>query len=162
MSRRVSLVSPADLDALERIVSVAVGPLTIIFDIDNTLVPQGAPAQEFSDRVGQTRRRFEGISTVGRVIMLTNGPPRGADGIIARGGKPWTTRRTLGLDDATTKVWVVGDQVLTDGFLAWRLGATFCHIVIDHRGEPKGQAVMRRLGRIVAPMLFRRPSAPQP
>jgi predicted HAD superfamily phosphohydrolase YqeG len=143
-----------DLDALEQMVSMADGPLTIVFDIDNTLVPQGTQAQELCDGVDQTRQRFEAIPAVERVIVLTNGPSRSAVGVIARGNKPWTTRRRLGLDKADAEVWVVGDQVLTDGVLAWRLGAVFCHVVIAHHGEPKGQAAMRWLGRIVTPALF--------
>jgi predicted HAD superfamily phosphohydrolase YqeG len=158
MFRRVALVLPADLDALERIASREAGPLTIVFDIDNTLVPQGAAEDEFRNGVLGARRRFEAIPSVDRVVMLTNGLPRGARGIIARGNKPWTTRRRLGLD-ARTKTWVVGDQVLTDGLLAWRLGATFCHVVIDHRAEPTRQALMRWLGRIVTPVLFDRRTA---
>jgi len=46
--------------------------------------------------------------------------------------------------------------VLTDGLLAWRLGATFLHLVIDDETEERRQAVMRRIGCIFVVMLFRR------
>jgi hypothetical protein len=46
--------------------------------------------------------------------------------------------------------------VLTDGLLAWRLQATFLHLVIDDEGEERRQAIMRRIGSIVLLMLFRR------
>lgn len=82
--------------------------------------------------------------------------------MISRGNKPWTTRRRLGLVGDRTDVWVVGDQVLTDGVLAWRLGGTFVLHVIDDEEEPPRQAIMRRLGRFVAGLLFRDGGSPTP
>jgi hypothetical protein len=73
--------------------------------------------------------------------------------MIHRGNKPWTTRRRLGLHSGQP-VWVVGDQVLTDGILAWRLGATFVHLALDTGAEAQRQAVMRRIGGWLARMLF--------
>ena len=75
--------------------------------------------------------------------------------MIYRGNKPWTTRRRLGLDEASAAIWVVGDQILTDGVLAWRFGATYVQLVVDADAEDTRQAVMRYTGRAVAGMLFR-------
>ena len=50
---------------------------------------------------------------------------------------------------------VVGDQVLTDGLLAWRLRATFLHLVVDELSEDAQQRRMRRIGHLAAPFLFR-------
>ena len=72
----------------------------------------------------------------------------------SRGNKPWTSRRRLGLDRSRGEVVVVGDQVLTDGVLAWRLGATFLHLVIDDEREDARQSQMRRAGRWVSGWLF--------
>ena len=46
--------------------------------------------------------------------------------------------------------------MLTDGFLAWRLRATFLHLVIDDETEDRRQTIMRRIGGVVLVMLFRR------
>ena len=59
------------------------------------------------------------------------------------------------LDEATAAIWVVGDQVLTDGVLAWRFGATYVQLVVDASAEDTRQAVMRSTGRAVAGILFR-------
>jgi hypothetical protein len=40
--------------------------------------------------------------------------------------------------------------------LAWRLRATFLFLVIDDESEAPRQAIMRRIGRIVDRVLFRR------
>lgn len=122
----------------------------VIFDADNTLVAQGAPLDEFAKAVNDAIDRFEAVAAVKRVIVLTNGGQRGVPRMISRGNKPWTTRRRLGLRGVRTPIIVVGDQVLTDGLLAWRLGATLLHLVLDPSNEPRRQLVMRRVGELVA------------
>ena len=94
--------------------------------------------------------RFEQDPAVGRVIVMTNGRQRGLSQVIGQGNKPFTTRRRLGLDDGSGPVLVVGDQVLTDGLLAWRLRATYLHLVVDEATEDTQQARMRRIGRLAA------------
>ena len=144
----------SDLDDVERRLDGA-AYVTLIFDVDNTLAPQGAPPDQFGGLVNDAIDRFESHRAVSRVIALTNGPQRDVTRMISRGNKPWTTRRRLGLDRAKC-VCVVGDQVMTDGVLAWRLGATFMQLVIADEGEAPRQALMRRLGRSLSSLLFRR------
>jgi predicted HAD superfamily phosphohydrolase YqeG len=154
MLHRVRRHVTHDLDGLERLLDGSPQKAVIVFDADNTLVRQGAPVDEFRPAVIAAVRRFESRTDVERVIVLTNGPDRDVPGMIHRGNKPWTTRRRLGLAGSGSTVWVVGDQVLTDGVLAWRLGATFVALAIDEEHEPSDQARMRRIGRWVAPLLF--------
>ena len=156
MLQRVPMYTARDLDDLERLVGSAPRRLVLIFDADNTLVPQGVPVAEFMKGVGAAIRRFTEHPSVERVIVLTNGPERGVPGMIHRGNKPFTTRRRLGLDEGRQSAWVVGDQVLTDGVLAWRLGATFVHLAIDVETETLRQAAMRRVGATLTPLIFRR------
>ena len=128
----------------------------IIFDVDNTLAPQGVALDEFGEIVNAAIDRVEANSRIARVIALTNGPQREVARMVSRGNKPWTTRRRLGLRGSSAPLVVVGDQVLTDGLLAWRLGATFLHLVIDDEAEERRQAIMRRIGSVFVVMLFRR------
>jgi predicted HAD superfamily phosphohydrolase YqeG len=144
----------SDLDHLERLVSAASEPIVLVFDADNTLVPQGIPVDAFQRGVTAAIERFESQPTVSRVIVLTNGPERGVPGMIHRGNKPWTTRKRLGLESKRETVWVVGDQILTDGVLAWRIGATYVLLTIDDEREAPRQKTMRRIGRAMAPLLF--------
>ena len=145
----------ADLDEVAELIAAASGPNIVVFDADNTLVPQGAALDVFKAGVTDAIKRFESLPSVDRVIVLTNGPQRGVPGMIYRGNKPWTTRRRLGLDGETAAIWVVGDQILTDGVLAWRFGATYVQLVVDADAEDTRQATMRSAGRAVAGMLFR-------
>jgi predicted HAD superfamily phosphohydrolase YqeG len=143
-----------DLDHVELMVAAAPTPVVMIFDADNTLVRQGAPLDEFKKTVSGAADRFEQHPSVARVIILTNGPDRGVPQMVHRGNKPWTTRRRLGLESVGRDIWVVGDQPLTDGVLAWRLAATFVYLAIDEETEAPRQAFMRRIGRRVARLLF--------
>jgi hypothetical protein len=51
---------------------------------------------------------------------------------------------------------VIGDQVPTDGLLAYRLGFTFLHWNPRLAGVPFGPRLMHLLGRLAQPLFFRR------
>ncbi len=152
---RSPLHAVRSLDDVARFVAGHASRLVIIFDVDNTLAPQGADPEPFRELVNNALDRFEALPSVVRVIALSNGPPRGVPRMISRGNKPWTTRRRLGLPRGAPII-VAGDQLLTDGLLAWRLGATFLHLVIDDHNEAPGQRVMRRAGAAMEAVFFRR------
>ena len=156
MFGRVPIRNVKSLEEVMAFVESSDGEKVLIFDVDNTLAPQGVPLDEFGILVNAAIDRVEANRHVGRVIALTNGPQRGVERMECRGNKPWTTRRRLGLRRNRLPVIVVGDQVLTDGLLAWRLRATFLHLVIDDEKEDRRQANMRRIGGVVMRMFFSR------
>ena len=156
MLGRVQMYDVRSLDEVVDFVESNAGEKVVISDVDNTLVPQDVSLGEFGAVVNASIDRLEAHPNVSRVIALTNGPEREVPRLVSRGNKPWTTRRRLGLRGTRTPIVVVGDQVLTDGLLAWRLRATFLHLVIDDEDEASRQATMRRLGRHLIGVLFRR------
>lgn len=155
---RVPMFVVNSLDEVAEVAASAGDDVVLIFDVDNTLAPQGADPDELGKLVEAAIDRFEHDPAVRRVIVMTNGRQRGLSQVISRGNKPFTTRRRLGLDDSSGPVLVIGDQVLTDGLLAWRLRATFLHLVVDKASEDAQQARMRRVGRVAEPLLFRPPT----
>jgi predicted HAD superfamily phosphohydrolase YqeG len=72
---------------------------------------------------------------------------------LSSAGKPLRTAAYLDLPRPGA---VVGDQVPTDGLLAWRLRYTFLHYQPRLNGVPLGPRVMHRLGRLAVPALFGR------
>ncbi len=156
MFGRVPMHDVRSLDDVITFVESSAGEKVIISDVDNTLAPQGVLLEEFGNLVNAAIDRLETNQNVARVIPLTNGPQREVDRLVSRGNKPWTTRRRLGLRRGGAPVVVVGDQVLTDGLLAWRFRATFLYLVIDDESEERRQAVMRRIGRLLTAVLFHR------
>jgi len=155
MFGRVAIHDVQSLDDVMAFVESSPSEKVIIFDVDNTLAPQGCALDDFAMLVNAAIDRCEECGSVKRVIALTNGPQREVDRMVSRGNKPWTTRRRLGLSGNREPIVVVGDQVLTDGLLAWRLRATFLHLVIDDEEEERRQAIMRRIGAMITAVLFR-------
>jgi predicted HAD superfamily phosphohydrolase YqeG len=54
---------------------------------------------------------------------------------------------------------VVGDQLATDGVLAWRLGFAFAYVRHPEIRHPWGPALLRQLSRPLRRLLFR-PASP--
>ncbi len=156
LMRRIQSVFVTDINDVATQLAAQPVPVIVIFAADNTLVPQGATPEKFARRVNDVIDQFERLDSVTRAIVISNGPERGADRMISRVNKPWTTRKRLGIRGSKTPIWVVGDQVVSDGLLAWRLGAVFLHCAIDPDDDSPGQAKQRRLGRFLAPLIFRK------
>ncbi len=129
----------------------------VIFDIDNTLVPHGAPADE------QAVALFKRLHDIGFATMLlsNNKEPRVksfAEQVdspyIYKAGKPGAegyerAMRTMGTDRATTLF--VGDQLFTDVYGANRLGLrTYLSKPIHPKEEI--QIVLKRI--LEKPILF--------
>ena len=55
---------------------------------------------------------------------------------------------------------MAGDQLPTDGILAYRLNFSFLHYMPRLTGVPLGPDLMHRWGELVRPVLFRRPASP--
>jgi hypothetical protein len=99
------------------------------------------------------------------VVFATNSARRpsampSADGIqvsyLASADKPLRIAPYQGLPRPGA---VAGDQVLTDGILAYRLRFTFLHYTSRLSGVPLGPALTHRWGELIRPLLFRRSAA---
>lgn len=154
MLRRVTRLVASGASDLGQILAGIEDQITLIFDVDGTVARQGAAPAERARAVEAAIASFEGYPCVRSAIPLTNSAEQGIPRVISRGNKPWTTRRRLGLsrDDRTV---VIGDQVLTDGLLAWRLGAIFVHLAVDTNDEPPAQVRLRKRGRWLEPIIFK-------
>ena len=154
MLHRIPRLATSELSDVADLLDGIGDQVTLIFDVDGTVARQGAPHDEFSVAVNAAIDDFERHPLIDRAIALTNGAERGVARMISRGNKPWTSRRRLGIRGVPNLV-VVGDQVLTDGVLAWRLGAVFIHLIIEGQTEPPAQVRLRRRGRWLEPLLFK-------
>ena len=142
---------PALLVALGRL-----RPATLVVDVEPLVVPwDSAPtlfANAADDFMQTVRANLPSVTSV--VNSSHSRCPRAADGkpdirIVTAARKPW---RTKYLHDEPGPVAVAGDQVLTDGLLAWRLGASFLHWQVAGP-MPRWPRLQRWIGRIAAPFL---------
>lgn len=124
--------------------------VTVVLDLDNTLVAYGAQPDDLQHAYDKASRLFAGKPTLQGLLVVTNGRSRGLSGVVSGALKPWTRRSKLGLSDHRGCIWVVGDQWLTDGLLAWRIGARYVHCPITESHEPWWPRLQRRLSAMVA------------
>ncbi len=127
----------------------------IIFDIDNTLVPHGAPADK---RAMELFERLRGLGF--RTVLLSNNKetrvqPFGDEvgsGYLCRAGKPGQAGYEKAMEIMGTKpetTLFVGDQLFTDIWGAKRVGIVTYLVKPIHPKEEIQIVLKRQLERIV-------------
>ena len=157
----VRITGLSDLFAEARELSVR----TMIFDVEPLVTPWHGSQESLDQGIA---RILGGASTVPsmRVVVFATNSTRRPSAVPARDGlqvrylasaeKPL---RTAPYQDLPRPGAVAGDQLPTDGILAYRLGFTFLHYAPELAGVPFGPGLMHRWGELVRPLLFRRPAA---
>ena len=156
----------------ERVTSLAelfarVGELavkTLIFDIEPLVAPWNGGQQGLDRGVAEILGQARTIPSVRAVVFSTNSARRPSvfppappdDGLVveylASAAKPL---RIAPYRDLPRPGAVIGDQLPTDGILAYRLGYLFLHYDPPYDHVPLGPGLMHRWGRVVRPVLFR-------
>jgi hypothetical protein len=88
-----------------------------------------------------------------RVVVFATNSARRPSAVPARDG---LQVRYLASAGKPLRIAVAGDQLPTDGIVAYRPGFTFLHYAPKLPGVPLGPALMHRWGELVRPVLFRR------
>jgi len=158
MIRRLYRLPVADEGKLVAIVAQR-GVSTLIVDVEPFVANWGAPSAEFAEGAVQLARSIAaGAPLISDIIFATNshrtrpalpGVDELAITVVRAAGKPWRTKYIRGLP---SPVAVVGDQIITDGLLAWRLDVAFLHVVptVPMPWWPRLQTV---IGRLLSPLL---------
>lgn len=151
----VAAVVRALVELAPRTAIVDVEPMIAVWNTDQGTLDAGLRA--FLDAVAERDEDLAGCA----IVFATNAwrrpsqtPSRPGRSLryVAHAGKPLRTARFRGL---TGPGVVVGDQLATDGLLAWRLGYGFVHFIPDGLELPRGPRLMRALGRPLRRLLFR-------
>jgi hypothetical protein len=131
----------------------ALAPATVIVDVEPLVAAWGTDGTALASGLREQVAAGQGG---GALVFVTNSgrqaPPEVAVPYVAHGRKPFTSRRRLGA--LNSPVAVVGDQVLTDGLLAWRLRGTFVQLALP-RQAPAVYRLQALAGRLVAGLFFR-------
>jgi predicted HAD superfamily phosphohydrolase YqeG len=135
---------------------------TMIFDVE-PLVAWWDSGQQALDRgVAAILAELDEVPELQVLVFSTNSARRpsvipAVPGVqvryLASAGKPLRTAAYRGLPRPGA---VIGDQVPTDGLLAYRLGFTFMHWNPRLAGVPLGPRLMRQFGRLAQPLFFRK------
>jgi predicted HAD superfamily phosphohydrolase YqeG len=142
------------IEAVCRVVAEA-GARTVVLDVQPMF--RGWRSSEVNMEVGPVVSALRAASPeLVSLVFASNArrldlvPPDGCGPVVVGARKPW---RVGYLSAAPVPIVVVGDQVVTDGLLAWRIGATFVHWR-DAGPAPKWPRIQRGLGRVVARWVF--------
>ena len=137
---------------------------TVIFDIEPLVACWDSTQKDLDTGIAWVLSEIVKLPAVQVVCFSTNSLRRpsvvpSAAGMrvvyLAAAGKPL---RTAAYRRFPRPGVVIGDQVVTDGILARRLGYAF--IQVDQpTGIPAGPRLMAAAGRLVRPLLFTRPPA---
>jgi predicted HAD superfamily phosphohydrolase YqeG len=157
----VRITGLSDLLAEARELSVR----TMIVDVEPLVAPWHGSQQSLDQGMARILGEVRTVPSMRVVVFATNSARRpsavpACDGLqvryLASAEKPL---RTAPYQDLPRPGAVAGDQLPTDGILAYRLGFTFLHYAPELAGVPLGPGLMHRWGELVRPLLFRRPAA---
>ncbi|GAA1693083.1 hypothetical protein GCM10009765_48070 [Fodinicola feengrottensis] len=144
--------------SLQRVVDLA--PRTVIFDVEPLVAYWDTDEAALRAGVKSALEAMATMPTALTVCFATNSRRRltvapAHPGIsvsyVASAFKPFRTALFRGLPRPGV---VVGDQIATDGVLAWRLGFTFIHYRPILAAAPVGPKIMNGLGQAFRPFLF--------
>ncbi len=135
----------------------------VVLDIDNTVVPYGSSDEQERQLIDDAVRRIATLDHVETISIVSNagsgrtGPslplPSHAT-VVWSADKPLTPRSRLAAGTGSAATVVVGDLVMTDGLLAWRLNADYYHCPIAARDPHAAHRLLGWVGRIARPILF--------
>lgn len=139
---------------------------TLVFDVEPLVAWWNTSQRALDQGIAEILGSLDQVPGVQALVFATNSarapavlPPAAGVRVsyVASAGKPFRTAPYRGLPRPGA---VIGDQLPTDGLLAYRLGFTFLHWDPRLAGVPLGPRLMRLLGRPVRPLFFRRAGVP--
>lgn len=139
------------------------GAKTVVLDVEPLVAYWDSGQQNLDRGVASVLAEFTQVPGVQAVCFATNSARRPSaspdlPGIraayLASASKPFRVRPYR---DLPRPGILIGDQVLTDGLLARRLGYTFVEYTPPKtEGVPRGPRLLAEAGRLARPLLFRR------
>jgi predicted HAD superfamily phosphohydrolase YqeG len=156
IARYERFVSPRDV--LARAAELSAD--TYVVDVEPLVASWRSGPQQLDDGVARIAGQLCAIAGVRVVCFATNSARRPAATpacstarvlYVVSARKPLVTGLYRKLPRPGV---VIGDQVVTDGVLARRLGFTFLHYCPEVSGMPVGPRLLRYCGRLLLPVLF--------
>jgi len=145
-----------ECEVVRRIAQLSVR--TVIFDVEPVIAAWNSSQQTLDRGIARAVGQISAIPGLTAVCFATNSarrpsalPATAGVTFVASARKPLRTGPFLGLPRPGV---VIGDQVLTDGLLARRLGYSFLHYRPGIAGMPAGTLLLYGLGALLRPALF--------
>lgn len=137
-------------------------PRSVIFDVEPLVAGWNTDDDCLRRGLDDVLDQLQVVPGIDVVGFATNSARRVA--LEARPGGPEVFYRATACKPFVTAPYrdlprpaaLVGDQIATDGLLAWRLGFAFGHLLPGADGAPLGPRAMRLVGMPLAPLIFAR------
>lgn len=133
-------------------------PLTLLVDVEPFVARWGTDARTLGEGVAQTLAELSSVDSFSALWFVSNSdrePPevlRTGCRYVGSANKPWRIKVYQGLPRPGL---VLGDQILTDGLLAYRLGYSFIHYRQSGEHTPLLPMLQEILGKLVRPFIFK-------
>lgn len=136
-------------------------PATLLLDLEPYVCAWDTDDEALTSGLSARLAVLAGVGSISHLVLVTNSarhvrqvpaPPRPVLAYLADARKPFLD--PSGFSSYPRPLVVCGDQVLTDGLLAWRLRAVFVQIKLP-QSAPRWVRWQQRLGDLIAPLLFR-------
>jgi hypothetical protein len=133
---------------------------TLLLDVEPLVAHWDTGQRAFDEGAIEVLGQVARLPGIEVVCFTTNSARRPSAGLacpgvrvvcLARAAKPF---RVAPYREFPAPGVVIGDQVLTDGLLARRLGYVFLHCGPQQGGVPPGPWLLERCGRLVRPLVF--------
>jgi predicted HAD superfamily phosphohydrolase YqeG len=131
---------------------------TVILDVEPLVAGWDTGADELRRGVDEAVALLAEVPSLDAVGFATNslrrltGAPAGDAFFVTAARKPLLTRPYR---DLPRPAVLVGDQLATDGVLAWRLGFAFAYLRHPESRHPRGPALLRLVSRPLRHLLLR-------
>lgn len=135
---------------------------TLIFDVEPFVAHWNSDQQALDKGLTHVVTEASAVPGVQLVCFATNSARRPTVSLahpglrvvyLASAGKPF---RIEPYHDFPVPGALIGDQVLTDGLLARRLGYFFVHVIPERAVVPRGPWLLNQGGRLALPLVKRR------
>jgi predicted HAD superfamily phosphohydrolase YqeG len=134
------------------------GARTVVLDVEPLVAGWDTDADQLRRGVDEVVALLAEVSQLEAVGFATNslrrlaGAPTEGVFFVTGARKPLLTRPYR---DLPRPAVLVGDQLATDGVLAWRLGFAFAYVRHPEHRHPLGPAMLRGIGAPLRRLLFR-------
>jgi hypothetical protein len=160
---RIDRWQAATIGEIADILSRLPAPCGLLMDVHPSLATRRSEKLHLAAQIDNLVRAFTVVPHVVCVVLTTNGYLADHYGrsspimvrVAERAMKPWLpdrSRRNLTADIASFAV--CGDQLLTDGLLAWRLGAPFIHWTGLNPEPSRRTELLETLGQLLPMRIF--------
>lgn len=149
-----------ELRYVNSVLEVGEGPPgLVVVDLQNTVMPHGATARDVRSAAMELEKLQTKLGSDRRLVVATNASHRAVS--VKAFTEVYTGKIVTSAHKPSLRPWknksvvaVIGDQVTTDGLLAWRTGCPFFLVASRSKKIPLVTRIHLLLGKVLVRVAF--------